>query len=457
MNTTSRRMAGTVAVVMATLTAAGPAGAEPMSDLLVEGVAEPTCGLEECVELALARAPELEAAAAQRDLAEAQRKGTRANFGPKLMVEGGVQVWDRELSANFSAGIPGLEIPPFVVRDAVTWNFSATLAQPLAGLWTVFEAHELTKLGVDVAALESELARVDKAVLVSEAWLTALLADELVAVSRTSIGQRESDRARAGALVRAGVLVEADLARVDLGVMQARQGLAIAERQAALSRARLAQLVGERRAPLAASVTVKGAVTELADAKAKALAQRVEVKQLAQRVLMAERAVDVATSKMAPSVNLVASAQFAGGSEFQQDAAAFVGLSLSWTVWEWGATKFGIDEARARVREVKARVRQLEEGIALETEAMWVEHASAKDQAKLAAEAVKVAGINYELVKKRFDAKSATSFDLVEAENALTKARLDAKVAEYAALVARAKLAKAMGGDAQTIAREGTP
>jgi outer membrane protein TolC len=192
-------------------------------------------------------------------------------------------------------------------------------------------------------------------------------------------------------------------------------------------------------------------------AKAQAKARRVEAKQLKQQVAMAERAVSVATSKMAPTVNLVAAAQFAGGSEFQQDSAAFVGLTLEWTVWEWGATKFGIDEASARVREVKARIRQLDEGIALETEAAWVDHASALDQMALANEAVKVAGINYELVQKRFGAKAATPFDVVEAESALTKARLDEKMARVSALMARAKLARAMGGDADEIAREGSP
>src|SRR5690606_34127457 len=132
-----------------------------------------------------------------------------------------------------------------VVREAVTWNVNVVLAQPLMGLWTIYEAHELQALGVDVAALESEMQSADKAVAVAEAWLSTMLADEMVAVRENSLAQRSSDRERAGALVRAGVLVEADLSRVDLGVTEARQSLAIARRQAQLARARLAMLVGE--------------------------------------------------------------------------------------------------------------------------------------------------------------------------------------------------------------------
>jgi len=109
------------------------------------------------------------------------------------------------------------------------------------------------------------------------------------------------------------------------------------------------------------------------------------------------------------------------------------------------------------VREAEAGLTQLEEGIALEVEAAWVEVASAGDQATLAKEAVGVAQANYELVRKRFDARAATSFDLVTAETELTKARSDEKLALVNGLLARARLARAMGKGARDIAEEGTP
>jgi outer membrane protein TolC len=417
---------------------------------------EETCELRRCVDLGLAHAPDLKAREAAREGAEASRKSTRGNFGPKLRVDGGVQVWDSELQTSFSSGIPGIEVPPFTVRDAVTWNFNVTLAQPLMGLWTIFEAHELAELGVDVAKLEESLGRVDTALAVTEAWLTTLLADDLVAVRKTSLAARLSDRERATALVRAGVIVEADLLRAELGVTEAKQSLGIAERQATLARARLAQLVGQNKSPVAAVGAEKAGPPALEAAKQAASDHRLELVQLRARLAQADRAVGVATSQMAPSVNLVAQAQFNGGSEFQQDSA-FVGLQLEWTVWEWGATKFKIDEAKARVREVRARLAQLEEGLRLEAESRWVEHASAVDQAVLAAEAVKVAESNYALVRKRFEAKAATTFDLVEAETALTKSRTDEKMARVSALLARARLARAMGGDVEVIVEEGAP
>ncbi len=414
------------------------------------------CGLRECIDLAMKHSPELGALGAAGEGAEASRKAARGNLGPKLKVDGGIQLWDSELQTQFSSGVPGIEVPPFTVRDAVTWSVNVTIAQPLVGLWTIFQAEELAALGVNVAELDQEVSRLDTALAVTEAWLTTLLADDLIAVRKTSLAARTSDRDRAAALVKAGVIVEANLLRAELGVTDAKQSLGIAERQAALARARLAQLVGAKRSPGTSVGTEKAPVIGLEAAREKAASNRVEVSRLKVQLAQAEKAVGIATSLMAPSVNLVAQAQFNGGSEFQQDAA-FVGVLLDWTVWEWGATKFKIDEAKARVREVKARTKQLEEGLALEAESRWVEHASAVDQASLAAEAVKVAESNYELVRKRFDAKAATTFDLVEAETSLTKARTDEKMARVSALLARARLARAAGGGVDEIAKEGTP
>jgi outer membrane protein TolC len=240
--------------------------------------------------------------------------------------------------------------------------------------------------------------------------------------------------------------------------MEARQSLSQAERQASLARARLTQLVGEPRTALAAGPTAHGAlVGSLAEAKTQALVHRIEVKQVTSKVTQAERAVDLAWSKLVPTVNLVAQAQFSRPSAFSQDAVAFVGVTFDWMAWDWGATSNGIDEARAHVRAARAGLRQLEDGIQLEVESAWVDLAAAEDQQKLAAEAARVAGENYALVQKRFGAKAATSFDLVEAESALTKARLDEKLAHVNGLMARARLARAIGKTATEIAREGTP
>lgn len=418
------------------------------------------CGLAECVELAVKRAPVLEAARARIRAAEAAKSSTTAGFGPRLKVDGGVQVWDQALEASFGdfEGLP-IEVPAFRIRDQVTWSVNLTLAQPLMGLWTVFEASQLQALGVDVAELEAEgeLRRLVQEV--AEAWLQSALARDLVAVAEASLVSRESDRDRAKALVAGGVLVAAEGTRAELGVQDARQRVAQARRQSRLADARLAQLVGAPRVPAAAEWRVEGTppVENLEAARRAAVATRMEVKALERQIQQAGRAVDVEFTQLMPSVNLVAQAQFIGGQELAANEQAFVGVTFDWTFWDWGGRYARMDELRARQAEAEARMQQLSEGLQLEVESAWIQWESAVDQAALAEDAENVATENYDLARARFEAGALTAFELSSAEAAVTKAAMDSKVAAAAALVARAQLVRAMGGGRDDIVREATP
>ncbi len=426
---------------------AGPGGRAP-------------CALAECVALAVNRAPALEASRARITAAEAAQASTTAGYGPRLKVDGGVQVWDQALESSLGdfEGLP-IEVPAFRIRDQLTWSVNLTLAQPLMGLWTVFEAARLQELGVDVARLETEgeLRRLVQEV--AEAWLQSALARDLVAVAEASLVSRESDRDRAKALVEGGVLVAAEGTRAELGVQEARQRLAQAQRQSRLADARLAQLVGDARVPTAASweVTPTPPIESLDAARRAAVAARMELRALELQVQQAGRAVDVEFTQLMPSVNLVAQAQFIGGQQLAANQQAFVGVTFDWTFWDWGGRYARMDELRARQAEAKARMQQLSEGLQLEVEGAWIQWESAVDQAALAAEAEKVAAENYALARARFEANALTAFELQGAEAAVTKAAMDRRVAAAAALVARAQLVRAMGGGRDDIVREATP
>jgi outer membrane protein TolC len=70
---------------------------------------------------------------------------------------------------------------------------------------------------------------------------------------------------------------------------------------------------------------------------------------------------------------------------------------------------------------------------------------SATEAITVAKAAVSSAEENFRLVKKRYDANTATSFDVVDAENLLTQARAQLQTSTYDYLVARAALRRAMG------------
>jgi len=419
------------------------------------------CTLSGCVDEALRYAPEVRAKDAATDAARYASKAARGNYGPRLVVDGGVQVWNDEqvISFDLPATLP-ITLPPTVVREQVTWSVNVTIAQPLTQLWTISESNALAQLGVDVAELDREASLRTTALDTTSAWIQAGLAENVVDVTKASLGARQSDREKAGALVKGGVLVEADLARADLGVTQAKQSVSQAERGVSLGRARLSQLVGHPTQP--ERVKLEGTlrplpVATLAEAQARASSDRLELKVVRTRIQQAETSVAVAKSKMLPEVNLVAQAQFSRPSALSEGEAAFVGVTFKWEAWAWGSTYYGIDQAEATLRQAKEAQTQVEDGLRLEVESAWIDYQKSVEQAELATEAVKVSQINYELVQKRLSAKAATTFDVVTAETDLTQAKINIEVAHANALLARARLARAMGLSAEDIAREGAP
>ena len=433
------------------------------------------CTLVDCVRLAVSRGPAMAGATAALDIAKAQKKQAPGHYLPMLTTDGNLRVWDSEQEASFGS-IPGIPItvPPFKVRDQVTWNVNITIIEPLTQLWLIGHADELVSRGVEVAGLEKRIAEREQALQTTEAWLQAALTEDLVHIAESSLAARTSDAERAKVFANAGVLLAADASRADLGVLDAKQRLAQSQRQRQLARARLAQLVGtarvpDTRTPSAGSVPTNAASApsdtpgrvpipaDLTEAKAVARAQRGELQVVTGRIRQAEAQVDLARSRLLPDVNFVAQAQFAGGSEFQGKSAAFFGVVFNWRAWDWGSTYYSVQEASARVRQAEAGLAQADEGIGLEVEAAWVELEAAREMAALSGEARRIAETHYGLVRARLDAHAVTGFDLVEAESALTKARSEERLTAAQVSIARARLVRALGGGPDDIAREGTP
>jgi len=421
------------------------------------------CDLMTCVARAVERGPQVRSAESEVEAQAIARDRAAAQAGPRVLVDGSLQVWNKALVSSFG-NIPDLpfELPDtsFTVRPQVTWNLSLTVAQPLTRLWTIFEARDIAALGVDIAELELGVTRRRTALEAVRAYLGVGLARELVVITEASLAARAADVERVDALVEAGLVDESQALRAALGVADARQGLAEARGQLAVARSQLAAMVG---APVEPAEDALGhgplpaldALDALDGARERALAERLEVRTLAKRLGQASGRVTVARSELLPAVDLIASAQLANASEFQDTASLFVGLRLTWVAWDWMASWRGVDEARARSRSASYQMERLTDGIRLEVEAAFAGAEAALERFRVADAAVALAEESYRVVRERQSARAATAFDVLEAETTLTRTRTEARAARARFLLARAELTWAMGGDPAAIAAGG--
>jgi len=353
-----------------------------------------------------------------------------------------VQQWDRPFAfAGFGT-----------VRDPFTWNASVSLIQPLTGLFAIYENYKLQDLGVDVATVKREAEKRDIAFHVTESYYRLLQAMRLSEVAVASVDELESQLKQAKTFYANGVVGQNDVLRADVAVANAKQRVIQMRGQIAIARGELATLLGmPPDAPIEPVALPPNAeppprdTMTIEEAERRAVAGRVEIRELDARIEQASKGAKIAAAKLIPQITAQASYIHTEGSLFAQKNAAYVGATLSWDVWDWGTTTSGISEARARTRAAQAARKKLDESVRLDARQAYVNVATAAEGLGVAKSGLASAEENFRLVTKRYEANAATSFDVVEAEQQLTQARGQLQTSLYDYLIARAALARAAG------------
>ncbi len=410
--------------------------------------------LDACLALAAAENPDAEQAALEVEAAQASKYGALGAFGPKVKLEGSYLRWDDELNLEFDLsglGLPfPIEFPPTVIRERTTTSLTASVIQPVTSLWTIVEAYRLRSLGLDVATVKQEQSRREITFQVTEAFYRALQADALATIAAKSVEQIEAQVRRARAFLAQGMVGENDVLRAELGLAAARQRAIQATGGAALAKGRLATLLGlavETPLELVADVCPI-TPTPLPDASTVAeasLTHRAELEELRLRAAQARGAKRLAISRLLPQVAAVGSYAYNTGTEFQPERAWYVGGVLSWDVWEWGSSYFGIDEASVRARQAEHAQGKVENLLQLEAHSALVTLTAATEALAVAERAVTQAEENFRLENKRYEAAASTTFDVLDAETLLTTARAQQQTARYDYLIARAALTRVSG------------
>ncbi len=407
----------------------------------------PAMTLPQCVATALSRNADILTAGAEVDVAEAQKSGMRGQFLPKLHVDGSYTRWNE---AYVFGGFP--------VHDATVWNMTATLTQPVTPLFAIYDAFKVRELGVDVAMVHGEALRRETAMRVVESYYRLLQAERLSEVALASVDQLNAQLRQANSFHTNGLVSQDDVLRAQLAVAGAQQRLIQSRARVTLERASLAVLMGMSADTLVEPepVPTEGALARepmsLEQSERSAVAQRVELRELDRKIEQADRDTRLAYWKLAPQVSVVGAYIHNEGSLFSQTNSGYVGGVASWDVWDWGTTTSGISEAKARARQALLARTKLDAQIRLEVRQAVVGVGTASEAREVARAAVASAEENFRLVKKRYEANAATSFDVVDAEALLTQSRGQMQTALYDSLIARAALRAATGAAPEAIA-----
>lgn len=419
----------------------------PLLLSLVGAPAEEHLDLERLVELAKAQHPRLGEARAVARAREAEAKSARGRLLPAISLHDELQHYTSPFDISFGGGA-------FQARGQDTNLFVASATQPLLGLGARIERYRAAEAGAGASTerLSSAAAALTENLRI--AYLELFEARALEGIAAASKAELEEQRAVAEAKVKAGALTRADRLRVEVAAANAEQQRIEAGASVATARAQLLTAVGlSPEAPVAfeepTALLTRGEVPPpIYDAaQAQALEARPELSALEGERAAAEHKSDAAWWDLLPEVDVEAAYVRTDGQSFAPKDQAYVGLAANWRVFEWGAGWYAREASEAAAEAATASLEAAHRALYAELAQRLARLRASQGAVAVAQTAIASAEEAFRVTREAVGVGAATTTDLLDAESALTQARLRLFHARYAAAIARVQLDRAMGVD----------
>lgn len=411
-----------------------------------------TIDVDTAVQLALEKSPGLASVRLRAEGVEDQARSVRGRMLPSVYLSDEHQRYSEPFQIKFDLGIPGAPVPSLVGRELNTNTFVAAVQQPVIGLLRLFQ----DKVGLDdvaAAAHQGEKITEDAIVeAVQTGYLRYFEAKAAAEVARASISQLEEQHQVTEARVKAGAATTADVLRVDVAAANAKQQLITATTQQQVTSAALLLAMGfsaedadvELVEPVQLEQASAPTLTER-DAQHLAATNRPEVERARFEQSAAEHQATAKLFALLPEANLEAAYLHIQGQAFAPADSMYVGFKATWPIWEWGASWYQRQAALRNADAAAEARRDQERTVKTEASTRLAGLRSSAAAVEVAQTAIASAEEAWRVTQALVKAGSATTTDLLDAQSALTQAKLNLVRAAYQQAVARVALTRALG------------
>ncbi len=406
----------------------------------------PVLTLKQSIEIALERNLDVKVAEEEIAAAREQEKQALTNFLPKFSVEYG---YTRPSEDSVTVG--GVT---FENTDQNQWRLNGVIQQPLFTGFANLSTYQLAKLGLDVAEIQFDRARLDLILQVKEAYLGILSAERLINVAEQSVRQLQEGVRVAQNFYKVGISPKIDVLDAEVRLAEAERELIIATNDLQVA---IAEFNTVLRWPLNKPVAVEDILSTESYGKtyeaseANALRYRPELLAAKNNVASAQKEVTLAKSDYYPTLTWSLN-YFRRGDTPAVNGSPFVdrefweaGATATWTFFEWGKTRYAASERRVRVRQAEQILEKVKDDIRLEVRTAFLNLQSADKAVKVAAKSIESAEENFRISGERYEEQVATATEVLDAQTRLTRARVNYTTALVAFNLARARLVRAMG------------
>lgn len=413
--------------------------------------------LEQLLELAFGKNPNMQAAEERIGQAEAKVIEATANFYPKLIGQVGYSYTDNPALA-FSAIVAQRR---FEIQNLSTINnpgYIGNFRPELVGTLSLFEGgrdyyrKKAAELGVEVSALEHAALRNQLAAAVTAAYYAVLTAPREVEAARRSLTAVDSELNHAREMHKAGSLLRSDVLSLEVRHAQARESELRTLNAVELARTGLKTLLGlgsgdalaVKEGPQHDKILPKAFSDKLLS---EALARRPEMQMAARQVEMREKELRAEIGGHMPRVDAYAayglnepSPQF----NFNRQNLT-VGINAQIEIFGGGATSARVSAAERRLSEAQALRERMRLDIDAEVQRARTSLSEVEARQQMTESALISAEEALRLVHEQYRAGAASVTRYLEAEADRSASEMRAVTARFEVQIARANLQKAVG------------
>lgn len=418
--------------------------------------------------MALRQNPDLLSAQAQ--IAQAQAGVSQAEAGrlPKITATVGVartndalsafgmklsqrQATFNDFGANQFSGPASLGVAPTNLNEPVwTNNFSTRLEAQLPlytggklqGYRQQARALLLAAQSGDAAARQHIVARV------LQAYDGVYTARAFQGVAAKAVEAAQSQVTTVDSLLKQGVVIQSDLLSAQVRLEDAKLQQEQAGNLEAQAMDALHVAMG---LPLSENVELGPPVQVSLPAGSpqgwigQALDSNPQIQALRQQLQAASGQVEVARSELYPQVGALARVDTADPSVGFRAHSYTIGAQLTWTVFDGGVVRQGVDQAVAKRLELQARLQSAENQLGMQIQDSYRKAQEAQNQIKTRELAVQQSAEAARIVSKRYANGIGTLVEVQRAQAQLDKARADLVLARNRINMQRAALRLALG------------
>ncbi len=424
-----------IACVVAITLVAGAVGAQQ------EQTPQPY-DLQRVVATAVENHSSLRVSAAEVSVAEAQTRQAAAHFRPQISANAGYT--RLEEAPSFTIG--GMGTLTFGEKD--NWLLNVDMQYPLSTGGRLEGMVDGARAAVDMA--QEDLQRQEQTVAgnAAQAYFRALEARRMIAVLKEQITALEEAVRVSSAMYDQEVVAKIDVLRPSVALGGARDALRQVQTSYRIALAALAEAMG---LPPGTPLEITESPTEHAapaspdEAWEAAWELRPEVHKLAAQVRATEAQLRIARSQSKPQVGLWARSEFERQTFYPETGTLAAGVMVTQSISDGGASRAAVDEAQARLEQLKAADEQLRYGIAVQVQVAIGQIESATARVDMTAGSVELAQEALRLAQIGYRNGVTPMLDLLQAQAALTKAEADHEGALSAVRQAYANFDYAMG------------